>query len=234
MPGPGAVLAIALTLGARQWSLAPLAYSGIFVIFLAIGMAAIRGIAFAPVEQFELLFNYRVLTMLLVIAATLAMVTLLGRMRKVEWSVESADVIGVAAVILILVLLTGETRDFFEKQLLHLAGPGTDAASSSTALENLKQLSLSGIWLLYSISLMGTGIWRRVRSLRVISIALFGITILKIFIYDLSFLETLYRIFSFIGLGVILLMVSYLYQHYKDLIFQEKPEEEPETKETVA
>jgi uncharacterized membrane protein len=51
-----------------------------------------------------------------------------------------------------------------------------------------------------------------------VSIVLFGFTILKIFIYDLSFLETLYRIFSFIGLGVILLAVSYLYQKYKDVI----------------
>ncbi len=63
---------------------------------------------------------------------------------------------------------------------------------------------------------------------------LFGITILKIFIYDLSFLETLYRIFSFIGLGVVLLVVSYLYQHYKDVIFQEQPNEKAETEETTA
>jgi uncharacterized membrane protein len=51
-----------------------------------------------------------------------------------------------------------------------------------------------------------------------LAIALFGVAILKIFIYDLSFLETLYRIFSFIGLGLILLVVSYLYQRYKDVI----------------
>jgi uncharacterized membrane protein len=48
---------------------------------------------------------------------------------------------------------------------------------------------------------------------------LFGITILKIFVYDLSFLETTYRIGSFIGLGLILLAVSYVYQRYKALIF---------------
>ena len=48
--------------------------------------------------------------------------------------------------------------------------------------------------------------------------ALFGFTILKIFIYDLSFLDTLYRIFSFVALGLILLTVSYLYQRYRAII----------------
>ena len=87
-------------------------------------------------------------------------------------------------------------------------------------LENQKQLSLSAVWLLSSIGIMARGLWRRSRSLRIMSIAVFGFTILKIFIYDLSFLETLYRIFSFIGLGLILLGVSYLYQRYKNVIMQ--------------
>jgi uncharacterized membrane protein len=51
-----------------------------------------------------------------------------------------------------------------------------------------------------------------------LAFALFGVSILKIFIYDLSFLDTLYRIFSFLGLGVILLAVSYLYQRYRGII----------------
>ena len=50
-------------------------------------------------------------------------------------------------------------------------------------------------------------------------IIFFAICILKIFFYDLSFLPTLERMFSFIVLGVLLLMVSYLYQKYKKYIF---------------
>jgi uncharacterized membrane protein len=68
---------------------------------------------------------------------------------------------------------------------------------------------------------MVVGIWRRTATLRIMAIMLFGVAIAKIFIYDLSFLETLYRIFSFIGLGVILLVVSYLYQRYKAVILGE-------------
>jgi uncharacterized membrane protein len=132
------------------------------------------------------------------------------------------------------VLLTGETRDFFEKKLELLGPLQGNMAPSASDLENMKQLSLSGVWLLYSISLMGVGIWRRLRSIRVIAFVLFGVTILKIFIYDLSFLETLYRIFSFIGLGVVLLIVSYLYQHYKGVIFQKQTEEEVDPGESTA
>jgi uncharacterized membrane protein len=73
--------------------------------------------------------------------------------------------------------------------------------------------------LLYSVALMAYGIWRSVRNVRIVAFVLFGITILKIFVYDLSFLETTYRICSFIGLGLILMAVSYAYQRYKELIF---------------
>lgn len=229
-----AFLAIAFIVATKQRSLLPLAYSGIFIMLLAMGMAAIRGVAFAPIDEFELVINYRMVAMLLVITATIVMAASLRKLKHMEWGPESADIIAVSAVFLILVLLTGEVRDLFEQKLSRLGLVGTDVADSSTALENLKQLSLSGVWLLYSISLMGIGIWRRVRSLRVISIVLFGATILKIFIYDLSFLETLYRIFSFIGLGVVLLLASYLYQHFKDVIFEEAPKEEAEAEETTA
>lgn len=95
-------------------------------------------------------------------------------------------------------------------------------------LENIKQLMLSGAWLAFSISLMAYGIIGRERTLRVLAIVLFGIAILKIFVYDLSFLETLYRIFSFIGLGLILLVVSYLYQRYKDVILPERTDQSVE------
>jgi uncharacterized membrane protein len=78
--------------------------------------------------------------------------------------------------------------------------------------------------MLYSIVLMLYGIWRSRQAIRLTAIALFGVVTLKIFIYDLSFLATLYRIFSFIGLGVLLLLVSYLYQRFKHLILPDKSE----------
>jgi uncharacterized membrane protein len=63
------------------------------------------------------------------------------------------------------------------------------------------------------------GIWKRIRPLRIAAIGVFGFTILKIFIYDLSFLSRLYRIGSFVILGIVLLGVSYAYQRFKNVIF---------------
>lgn len=52
------------------------------------------------------------------------------------------------------------------------------------------------------------------------SIGLFGFIILKIFVYDLSFPQGLYRSVSFAGLGMILLAVSYLYGRYHSLLLE--------------
>jgi len=127
---------------------------------------------------------------------------------------------------MIFVLCTAETRDYFGRIIYqlnqanasNLADGNVDQALRKYG--NLQQMALSLVWLVYSILLIGYGFWRRILSLRIIAIVIFGIAILKIFIYDLSFLETLYRIFSFIGLGLILLSVSFLYQRFKSAIFE--------------
>ena len=62
---------------------------------------------------------------------------------------------------------------------------------------------------------MTVGIARRSKLLRVMALLLLGLTIFKVFLFDLSSLEKLYRIISFIVLGAILLAVSFLYQRYR-------------------
>ncbi len=52
----------------------------------------------------------------------------------------------------------------------------------------------------------------------------------KVFIFDLSALENIYRIISFIGLGVILLLVSFLYTRFKDQIMVAVIGDQKETK----
>jgi uncharacterized membrane protein len=85
-------------------------------------------------------------------------------------------------------------------------------------LASQEQLAISGFWALYSVLLVTLGILRRAREIRFLAIALFGLTILKVFIFDLAQLEKIYRIFSFLGLGVVLLLVSFFYQKYRSTI----------------
>jgi uncharacterized membrane protein len=75
-----------------------------------------------------------------------------------------------------------------------------------------KQVSLSVVWAIYGGALLLVGRVRRSRLLRLMALALLGLTTLKVFFWDLSSLDRAYRIISFIVLGAILLAVSYLYQ----------------------
>jgi uncharacterized membrane protein len=79
-------------------------------------------------------------------------------------------------------------------------------------LELARQLSLSIIWALYGAGLLVVGRLRRARLLRLMALALLGLTTLKVFFFDLASLDRVYRIISFIALGLVLLTVSYLYQ----------------------
>ncbi|MDZ7343930.1 MAG: DUF2339 domain-containing protein [candidate division KSB1 bacterium] len=176
-------------------------------------------LGFSPIENFTLIFNLRALTFA-TLAATLGVSAWLLKRAddKNRDLIRSGFHSGV--FVLLFILVTVENTDYF-RQAIFFARQDYAAEVSETIarLRNLQQLALSGLWLLYSVLLMVAGIWRRKQGLRIMAMVLFGVTILKIFIYDLSFLETLYRIFSFIGLGLILLAVSYLYQRFKAVIF---------------
>jgi uncharacterized membrane protein len=199
----------------------PTLFGGIWILFAASCMAALRGITFDPIAWFVPLLNLRCLSIAVIVAASAAIARWLKSAGGYsEWVPELRSVIRVSLVALILVLMTGEIRDYFQRTIAETSSATRESVAAIRTVENIEQMSLSGGWLFFSILLMGFGIWRRDRTLRIFAIVLFGLTILKIFLYDLSFLETVYRIVSFIALGVILLAVSYLYQRYRAIIFE--------------
>ena len=71
---------------------------------------------------------------------------------------------------------------------------------------------LSILWGMYSFVLIGLGMDKDSKILRVGGMVLFGVTLIKVFLYDLAGLSIVSRIVIFIGLGVLLLITSYLYQ----------------------
>lgn len=78
---------------------------------------------------------------------------------------------------------------------------------------------LSILWGILSFILIGYGIWKKKKHLRITSIILFGATLLKLFTFDLSNLDTIQKTIAFITVGAILLVVSFMYNKYKSLIF---------------
>ncbi len=79
-------------------------------------------------------------------------------------------------------------------------------------------VALSIFWSVFAVALLGIGFARLIAPLRYLAIAVFGITVVKVFLIDLSHLEMVYRIVSFIVLGVLLLAASFLYQQLSSRI----------------
>jgi len=84
--------------------------------------------------------------------------------------------------------------------------------------EQSYKLGLSILWGMYSLFLISFGIWKKNMPMRIGAIALFGVTLFKLFFYDISHLNTVAKTIVFVSLGVLLLIISFLYNKYKHLI----------------
>jgi uncharacterized membrane protein len=83
------------------------------------------------------------------------------------------------------------------------------------------RVGLSIVWGLFALALVVYGIRKKKKYIRLAAIVLFVATILKLFVYDLAEAGTITKTVSFISLGAILLLVSYLYNRYKEILFGE-------------
>jgi uncharacterized membrane protein len=83
------------------------------------------------------------------------------------------------------------------------------------------KLALSILWGVFSLFMIGFGIWKKKKHLRIGAIALFAVTLIKLFFYDISHLGTISKTIVFVSLGVLLLIISFLYNKYKHLIGDE-------------
>lgn len=91
-----------------------------------------------------------------------------------------------------------------------------------------KQISKAGysvLWGIISLILMRQGMKWKDRILRLISLSLFFITILKLFLWDIVGISDSGKIIAFISLGVLLLVVSFMYQRLKKLILENEKTE---------
>ena len=92
-----------------------------------------------------------------------------------------------------------------------------DLAHSSQSYK----LGLSILWGSYALALIVLGISKKKRHLRLGAMTLFGITLLKLFFYDIAHLDTIAKTIVFVSLGVLLLIISFLYNKYKNSITDE-------------
>lgn len=102
-----------------------------------------------------------------------------------------------------LTLLTG-----LSLELDGYFGRRDDSGSGSL----IEQLGQSMLYAVYGALMIAAGAWRVNRQLRLLGLFVLAMTTIKVFLFDLSSLEQIYRVISFVVLGLILLLVSWHYQ----------------------
>ena len=95
-------------------------------------------------------------------------------------------------------------------------GPNLTSGSVSDA----EQYTYSAVWLAFGVALLAAGITLRSLPLRVASAAVIVLTVLKVFLIDMSDLTGIYRALSFLGLGAVLIGIGWFYQR---LLFPRSP-----------
>jgi len=77
------------------------------------------------------------------------------------------------------------------------------------------QVLLSGFWAVTGFGALVYGLVRDDRRLRIGGLALLGVAVAKVFFYDLATLESIYRVLSFIAIGLLLLAGAFAYQRMR-------------------
>jgi len=71
--------------------------------------------------------------------------------------------------------------------------------------------AVSAVWAVVGLALLILGL-KRSRALQVGGFALFGISLAKLFLYDLAFLSSITRAFSFVAVGMLIMVGGFFYQ----------------------
>ncbi len=147
------------------------------------------------------IFNERLIPYGAALGSVIVSIVLLDRYKSKALEADAAiPVLAIVGNLIALLYLSLEVSDYWNRQV-------------NTHSWSPKGLSLSILWLIYATAMMVYGFWKNFRGLRLLAIMAFCITILKVFLFDLSELQGGYRVISLLVLGLILLAVSFGYQN---------------------
>ena len=107
--------------------------------------------------------------------------------------------------ILTFLLLNIEIADYFS------VGPTLTFSFSGNFA---RDMTYSIAWALFAFALLLVGMKQKTGWVRYAGVALLLITLLKLFLHDLGNLSQLYRIGAFIGVAIVLIVASFVYQRF--------------------
>ena len=162
----------------------------------------------------QVIFNLRMATFAVAVAV-LGAVAWFGAKREDETAQTISAIAVVALNVLALIALSREVSDYYLRQMAGFRSTGYQWRGAYLDYHNLeiaRDFSYSALWMAYGAMLMIIGFLRRSAFVRWQALILIAITIVKVFVYDVSQLDRAYRIVSFIVLGALLLAISFVYQ----------------------
>jgi uncharacterized membrane protein len=167
----------------------------VFQIFpltlLSIAVFKMLFIDYSLLEPLSFLFNS-----IVTITAVFLSAKFLSTNREASGKQMAATLVVIGMLLVFWWTLTG-TDKFFEKFY---------------NLIKMKSLVISILWGIYSLALFVFGIAKESSPVKTAGFIMALLTIVKVFFYDLSYLERSYRILSLVILGIILLTISFIYQ----------------------
>jgi uncharacterized membrane protein len=103
-----------------------------------------------------------------------------------------------------LVWLTLEVRHLFNRGSIGLA---------EVPVGDAELWAWSGAWLVYGVVVMAIGIHGGIKHVRLAALAIVGLAAAKVFLVDMSSLVGLWRVVSFLGLGLVLIGLGAAYRN---------------------
>ena len=151
------------------------------------------------------IFNWYLYTYGIAIFCLMSGGRLLAPPRNKIMQINTPPLLYALGTILAFILMNIEIADFFSTGIpLKFQFTG-DLAPGMT---------YSIAWALFALALIVVGILKQLRPVRFAAIGLIGITLVKLFFFDLRQLDQLYRIGAFIGVAIVLIAASALYQKW--------------------
>lgn len=199
-------MALLLMVAARQRPLRSLEWGGVLLGLFSLGLALLaQGIGANPAWSHHLVGETFLFNRLLLVYGLPALLALLAaREMALQERKILPHLFGAAGLLLTFLLLTLEIRQAFRGARLDL-GPATNA----------ENYAYSAGWILFGVALLVVGIGWKSTALRYASLAVMILSIAKVFLYDLAHLkDLLLKSLSFLGLGVSLILVGFLYLRF--------------------
>jgi len=146
------------------------------------------------------LYTYGIVTVCLFLGARL-----LAPPRHLAHGKRVRPALGTLGTVLAFFLLNIEIADYFSE-----GASLTFQFSGNFA----RDMTYSIAWALFALVLLAVGVGRHLRATRHAGMVLLGITLVKLFLHDLTRLSALYRIGALLGVAVISILASVLYQRF--------------------